>query len=414
VAVLAALSVATDRATAEGSQDLTLRQAVGRTLERSPALAVSRAQADAAAARIGQADFGPQPEVGLELENFAGTGDVNGIDALETTLQLSRAVESGGKRRRRIDTARAGHDIALAELDAARLDVAAETARRFMALLGAQEQLRTAQRFLELAKAISAQAQRRVAAGNALSAELHRARAQVGREQLLVLRAEAEIGAAWRTLAASWGAPDSLPMNAAGDLFAVQTLQPLPDLLARVERSPRFAALAAGERLREAERRLAESQARADISLSLGVRYLSEPDDAALVAGIAVPFGSRARSRALVVESAALVEQARAEREANLTDAMATVGGLHRQIEVRLESLAVLERDVLPAATEALAQIERGYRLGRLSYAEYAVAARESLDGELERVGTAIEYHQLLTEIERLTGVAVPAGGDVP
>ncbi len=93
---------------------------------------------------------------------------------------------------------------------------------------------------------------------------------------------------------------------------------------------------------------------------------------------------------------------------------MATVSGLHRQIEVRRESLAVLERDVLPAATEALAQIERGYRLGRLSYGEYAVAARESLDAELERVGTAIEYHQLLTEIERLTGVAVPAGEDVP
>jgi cobalt-zinc-cadmium efflux system outer membrane protein len=393
---------------------VTLEAAIQRALERSPALGAARAAVSAADARIDQASLRPQIEIGLELENFAGSGDLQGSDALETTLQLSRALELGDKRERRVDVARAGRDMALADLDAARLDVAAETARRFVELLRAQEELLAARRFLELSLAIRDEAQRRVDAGSALSAELYRARAEVGRQQLAVLSAEAGVDTAWRALAATWGEPEALRLEAAGDLFRARPLEPLPDLVARIETTPRIASLAAGERLREAERRLSEAEARPDLALTLGVRHLNEIDDAALVASVAAPLASRARSRARTAESIALLEQARATRAASLTSAVAAVGGLHRQAEVRRKALEMLGRDVVPAAAAALEQIERGYRLGRLSYGEYAIAARESVEAELQRVHVAAEYHELLIEIESLTGIAVQTGRETP
>lgn len=386
---------------------LTLRDALDRALAQHPALAVGREDVSAAEARVRQSEFGPAPEIGVELENFAGSGDLEGTDALETTLQISRALELGGKRTRAVEVARAERDSALAALDLARLDVAAETARRFVDVLGAQAQLETAGRFLDLARTIRSEAERRVTAGNALSAELYRARAEVGREELFGARAQADLDVARRALAASWGEPRAASPPAAGELFTAPEIEPLAALLERIEQSPRLAGLATAERLRAAELRLAEAQSRPDIDWSLGLRHLAEPDDVGLVAGISIPFAGAARSRARTAEAEALLRQSQAARSVEHGRVVAAITTLHRQIELRLQTLRVLERDVLPATAAALEQIDRGYRLGRLPYGEYALAAREALDTEIERVRIATEYHQLLAELEALTGAAV-------
>jgi cobalt-zinc-cadmium efflux system outer membrane protein len=375
------------------AEALTLPAAVNRALERSPALAAAQAGIAGAEARITQAQLKPQLEVGLELENFAGSGELDGTDTLETTLQLSRAVEFGGKRERRVDLARAGRESALVELDAARVDVAAEVTRRYIDLLSAQEQLRSAERFLTLAQAIRDQAGRRVKAGNALSAELHRAEAEVGREELFGLRSRSEIRVRWSALASTWGAPESAAEAVVGDLRAVPVLEPLESLLARLEQTPRFRQLATQQRLRGLQRRIAAAEARPDITVALGLRHLSESDDTGLVAGFSVPLGSRARSRANVAES----------------DAVTMLRALHLRAQERQAGLGLLRDRIVPATASALQQVERGYRLGRLSYGEYAVAAREALDAELQLLQIATEYHQLLAEIEGLTGIAVGA-----
>ena len=386
---------------------LALPEAINRALERSPGLAVTREDVAVAEARVGQAQVTPPVELGVELENFGGSGELDGTDALETTLLLSRALELGGKRARRIDVAQAGRESALAGLNAARLDVATDVTRKFVDVLGAQEQARAAARFLELAQAIRAQAERRVAAGNALSAELYRAQAEVAREELFRLRSQAELDVTWRALAATWGEPDATRVAAAGDLFRTRPLEPLAALLATLDQTPRLARLATAQRVREAERRLTEAQARPDVEISLGARHLNEAGDTGFVVGASFPFGSRARNRALVVESEASLRQIQAEQTAGRISAVAALSGLHRQVEVRRETLEVLQRDVVPATTAALEQIDRGYRLGRLPYSEYALAAREALDAQLERVRIATEYHQLLADLEGLTGTAV-------
>lgn len=397
---------------------LTLQRAIELTLATHPALAVAEYDESAARARIRQAQFGAQTEVALEFENFAGSGELEGTDGVETTLQLSRALELGDRRRRRVAVAEAERDQARAGVEATRLELATETALRFVAVLAAQEQTLAARRLRDLAGTILEQAQRRVAAGNALSAEVHRARAGVGSSELLVLQARAQQEVAWQRLTAPWDRPEtggmldevppgSPPGSVAGDLFTTPPVEPLPALLNQLAASPQIARLATTERLREAERTLARAQARPDVVLSLGLRHLAEPDDLGLVAGVALPLGNRARSRAAVAEREALIRQAAAETDALRLDLATTAGRLHREIELRRRSLAIIERDILPAAEAALEQIGRGYRLGRLSYGEYALASREALDAQLERVRIATEFHQLLMELEGLTGTSL-------
>jgi cobalt-zinc-cadmium efflux system outer membrane protein len=404
--ILASSIVPLSPVAAEAVDGITLQQALRRALERHPSLDAANEEVNAATARIRQAEFQPQFELAVDLENFAGSGEVSGTDVLETTLQMSRALELGGKRDRRVGVAESARDSAVARLDVTRLDLVTDVTVRFLDVLGAQEELAIADRFLALAVEARTQAERRVAAGSALSAEAHRARAEVGRQTAFVQEVRGRLTGARGALTAAWTGSDEAG-SVVGDLQGAPPLESLTTVLARLDGSPRLAALASEERLREAERRLAESEARPDITLGLGLRHLNEVDDTGLVASASLPLGSRSRSRARVAETEAQMRRARADRDALQRSARATVSALHSAVEARRRSLEILDGEVRPAAETAREQIQRGYRLGRLSYGEYALATREALETELARVRVAIEYHQLRTQLEGLIGSPV-------
>lgn len=391
---------------AEVAQGLTLQEALARALEGHPSLIAANEDVNAATVRIREAQLRPPLELGLDLENFAGSDEVSGTDALETTLQMSRALELGGKRERRTELAQTERDSAIARLDVVRLDLVTEVTARFLEVLAAQEELAVAERFLTLARETRTQAQRRVAAGNALSAEAHRARAEVGRQEAIVAEIQGKLVGARRALAASWGGTQEVGF-VVGDLRATSALESVDSLLKRLDESPRLAVLTSEGRIHEAERRLAQTYARPDITLAFGLRRLNEIDDTGLVASALLPLGNRSRSRVRVAASEAQIRRSAAEQEAFRQGMRASISALHGAIEARRRSLQILESDVRPAAEMARRQIERGYRLGRLPYGEYALATRDALQAELEAIRIATDYHQLRNRLEGLIGAPV-------
>lgn len=400
------------RAAPEAADDvLTLAKAIEQALQHSPLLPIAREDVETADARLRQSDQPPPFELGVEFENFAGTGEFDAIEAMETTLQLSRGLELGAKRAYRKAAAHAVKNLALAELDVLRLDIATETALRFIEVLAAQEQLDAAHRFLGLAEQIRDHAERRVKAGATLSAEFYRAQAEVSRESLFVRRASDDLDLARRKLTATWGSSQTGFLRAAGDLYDAPVLEPLRSLLSRLEQSPRTLRRFSEQQLREAESRLVKARNKPDLTLSIGVRHLAEPDEAALVASMSVPLGTRMRNRPYLDESAALLRQVEARNTAEQLEITTTVTSLHRQAELARESLRVFRDEVQPATKAALSQVDRGYRAGRLTYIELAQSTRDAMQTELELIRAATTYHQLIVELERLTGTTVATPG---
>jgi hypothetical protein len=132
--------------------ELTLAQAVELALRSNPELLASRYELTAAQARIVQADLRPNPDLDVELENFAGSGATTGTDALETTLSLSQVIELGGKRGSRRAAAEADLDLISVEQRARQLDVLAEVTRRFIDVVAAQQRMQLAQETSQLAQ----------------------------------------------------------------------------------------------------------------------------------------------------------------------------------------------------------------------------------------------------------------------
>src|SRR5262245_60728610 len=104
-----------------------LQQVLTLTLLRNPELAAFSFDMRAAEARALQAGIWPNPQLGVEVENVAGTGSTTkGVRAAETTLQLSQLIELGGKRAKRMRLAGLERELTSWDYEVKRLDVLTE------------------------------------------------------------------------------------------------------------------------------------------------------------------------------------------------------------------------------------------------------------------------------------------------
>jgi len=386
----------------------TLRQAIEAALMRNPDLALFQFEMRVNDAQRQQAALRPPVEAGLSLENFAGTGDLQGFDEAEATLTLSQVIEMGGKRTARIATADAARDTLSAARQAAQLDVLAEVTRRFIAVAEAQEKVALARRATELAASTARAADARVQAARAPHVELDRAKVAEQRAQVELQSTRSQLEAARRSLAAMWGSEDgTLDGQPLGDvqaqLFRMPSTGDYTGLVTRLAESPDFLRFASEERLREAELRLASSQRRADLTIGGGVRRLQAGGDYALVASFSIPLFAGRRADSFIAESAARRDAVGAERQVALVRAKAELFALHRQLQDSIAIVQSLDTTTIPTMEEALRETEYAFERGRYSYLELVDAQREYLAVLGERIDASTQAQLLSTEIERLT-----------
>ncbi len=383
---------------------LTLGQAIERALTANPALQGFTFALKAQEARILQAGQRPATEASFELENFLGSGDFNGLDAVEATFALSQVIELGDKRQLRGDAARSGRDFLSVERQAAQLDVLAEVTRRFIAVAAAEEQLALTRQATTLAKGIVDDVTRKVRAAKSPEGELLRARAAFSRAGLEEQRATAQLSAARQGLAAQWGSTRTDFSGVSANLYAFPELFAFENLAARLDGNPDFLRFTSEARLRDAELRLARSLRKPDLAISGGVRRLEATSDQALVMGVSVPLFNRRRAEPLIAEAEALRGQVDAERNAALIQARTRLYGLYEELRQAIRETETLQRDVMPLLEEALKATKYAYERGRYGYLELVDAQRAFLDARRAAIDSAVDAQALLAEIERLTG----------
>ena len=397
------------RAAEEPTGELTLGRAVQAALASNPELVASDFELRAADARITQAGLRPNPELSVELENFAGTGAVKGVEALETTLSLSQVVELGGKRALRTEFAERDRDVVTVERQAQQLDVLAEVTQRFIELIAAQDRLDLAVSTRDIARRTLEAISTRVEAARSPQLERSRARIALTRAQLEEQQAQSELRGMRQALAALWGSPAPAFGRASADLFALESVAPFEDLARKLERNPDFLRFASEARLREAELKLTRAQARPDVVFGLGVRRLQDGHDQALVAGFSMPLPVFNRSQGTIRQAELRLAQTDAQRNAAFLRARAAVYRLYQELQASRVRMETLRSDALPQSQQALDQTQFGYDRGRFSYLELATAQQELLELRAAIIEAAADYHRTLAEIERLTGEPVSA-----
>ena len=407
--VLVCLSLAQgNSAVAESNAEeaINFDQAIARTLESNPALLSFGYQIEAQQGLVLQSGMRPNVELGVIVENAIGTGDFSGVDGAEATISLAWVLERG-KRERRVDAARAGLSLLESEAELQRLEAAAKTTRLFLMSLAHQAQVDLADEAVALAETTVAVVQKRVQAGRTATADLARAEVDLSRLQLEHENLKHRLQISIRNLAAQWSETRPAFKSVRGNLADLPVPDDFSALLARVEQSPNLRRFLSERRLREAELRRIEANAKPDWRLTAGVRQMQLTDDQALVAGITVPLGAKKRNQGHVAAARADLARSDADRVVTRVQIETRLFALYEDLTHSLHRAVTLRDDILPRVESALAETQRAYEMGRYSYFELRAAQDDALQARTEVTVALIDAHRNVIEIEALTGAAL-------
>ncbi len=391
---------------------LTLDQAVSRVLEHNPELMAADFEARAAAARIRAAQVTPAFQTLIEFENFAGSGVLSGTDVLESTLSLSKVLELGDKAKLRGDVAQNKAMILHNEQDAMRLDLLADTAKRFLQIVADQQRLVIAQESLALAERTHGFVKLRVKAGKQPNVELERDRMALAKKKLEVEHARHTLATSRLKLAILWGETQAQFTTADANLFDIEPAVPFEKLVRLLEHNPDLVRFATENRLAETRIQLERSRKKADIEIAGGVRHFNLTDDTGLVMSLKIPFGNASRAAPKVEEAEMVGLRNPYDLEQRRLELYATLFEVHQELEHAIEAEATYRKTIIPLAERTLKDYEKGYAAGRYSLIELNVAQRILLNSRLEHVIAAADYHRYRIEIDRLTGAGLTTGGN--
>lgn len=357
---------------------LTLQQALEEASARSPAIVAAEAEVAAAEARIRQAGYRSNPELSVEVENFAGTGELRGLRSTETTVAVNQRLDLGGRRSARVNASQAELDVQRLKLAMAKADLSQSVREQFARSIAAQEKLAQATENEERARELARVAGILVEAGRDPPLRALRARSALAQAQAEREAAGADELAARSSLAALFGASE--PVGAvSGTALDVTPRQVNPDqsLDVRLADAERVAAQA-GVREQLAERRI-------DPAVGVGVRHVRETGDVGLVAGLSMPLRLFDRNQGNIEAARQAADAADARRASTLATTTAKARNAIANVEAAQRRVEALEGAAVPEATEALRLAELSYREGRASLIELIdiqnayTAARTSL-----------------------------------
>lgn len=380
------------------AEPLSLPDALSRAAQADPARPALQARLTAAEAGVRQAAVRPNPVVGVEVEDVAGSGPYSLADRAQATFYYQQSQERGGKRAAR--TALARSDIALTRLrdDARVLDLMREVAQAWVEAVAAEAEVRLAADRLALAQRAHAEVSRRVKAARDPLFAGARADAQVVEAQIALAQTKTAASNARRALSAYWNGGDvEVDPAVLDDLSAA-------DQVAGPASPVDLALLEAERGVASARVRVEESKAAQDPTWRAGLRWLNEGGDVAAIVGGSIPLGRYDTNRGAI-------DQARAARTAADLDLIGAKAVLERKIAAAQAALAQkagearrIEAEVVPANARTVDLVREGFNRGGFSYLDVLEAQKALIDARARRLAILKSFQLDRVQLDRLTG----------
>jgi len=383
---------------------LTLREAVSRTLAHHPAIVSALREVDARDGEAYQAGRLPNPELLLEVENFAGNKDKSNFDAAEQTASITQLIELGSKRYLRLQAANLETSLASWDLETVRVQVATQAAQLFIDVMTAQSRVKVLGDFVGIAEKTRKSVDARVKAGKASPIELDRAIVAAARAKALEKAEHARLKAVRQRLATLWGSRVVDFKTASGRLGNGHVVPSLEQLENHLNNNPMLARWTDEIGRRAAQLDLEHAKRIPDIRLGAGVRQFNDNDSTAMVASIGIPLPIFDRNSGNIDAAASRLAKAESDAVAQriqLTDALVEARG---ELDVAATQMNALERDVLPVAETAFDRTKLGYDEGKFDLLNVLDVQRSVFEVRLDLLNARAEYEKARVKVEALIG----------
>lgn len=387
-------------AQAEEPTVFTLDAIIQKAFIHSPRLKSADAVNLASEGGVIQAAALPNPEISLETENFAGSGDYRGLRSAEVTYGVSQVIETGGKRAARKQMAAQSQSLSEYDKQAVQLDVIRDVTVAYMQVIAAEAQVEIAREEKTFASDVLKTVTTRVEA--AADPLYLRSKAEVEdvSSAISLAKAEREARTARRKLNALSGLDAPMLLDEGIFLNLPEVEEAWGDILENPDVKRYTAAIEHDIAAYDFEK----ANALPDPRVNVGVRDLRDSGDQAFVLGVSLPIpvfnanhGNIRKARYARLKTEADKQTVEIELFAQLED--------HRQQmeEAQLQAES-LKNTVIPAAEKAFEQARYGYGLGKFPYLEVLDGQRTLFDTREQYIASLLQYHISRAEAERLTG----------
>lgn len=388
----------------EPSGTLSMEQALILVDEMNPGLKSARLDTQASEGHVSQAGARQNPTISLEAENFGGRNEQRGFGVAEYTAQVEQTIEFGGKRDKRIHTAKMEQRLTVLDLESIRLDIHADTRRRFIRVLGAQERVNLAKETVALTEALVKAAAARVESGKVSPMELEKAHVLLAQTTIALGQTTGDLQTARTLLAAQWGSVTPAFESAAGDLPTLPDIPPLSEITSRLSGNPDMARWTI--EIERAQAFLAQERATLvpDLTVAAGIRRSTETGSDTFVSGISLPLPIFDRNQGSVRSATAMLVKAERQRHAAEIGATADLMAAHQTFSTVAKKASALQTAVLPRVKTVLDAVRSGYTQGKFAYLEVIDAQRALVEARTEYIEALISAHSALADLERIAG----------
>ena len=440
--------------------ELTLREALARTLSQHPAIGLAQSDIAIAEAEALQSGLRQNPELSLSLEDLRlGDGhgqsgrsrtvgldaqglpifqlqranvedSSSGLDGSEITLALTQLVELGGKRVKRLEAANKATDVARWDFEIVRANALSDTALAFFRILGAQEVVRYHEQALTLMEEFHRTIEESVKAGKSAPLELNRIAGDVAMERVALQRAQADLDEQRLALASLWGMAHADFGMVVGEFQQAPALAAVDAWQAKLTNNPALKRWATELQHRDALVISERANATPDLTLTVGLRgavttdererawgfgsdgltwessRLNADDDlnTSLVFEASIPIPLFNRNQGTIRAMEIRREQSGVQEVATVNAMRNEVSRWHANATSASKTLAIIDGGPIAEAQEVVTLTTEGYVQGKFDYLDVLDARRNLLLLQTERIDTLTRYHEATIALQRLTG----------
>lgn len=394
-------------------EPISLSWTLQQTLLHSPRLQEFPYQLRVSEARELEANLAPATVLDASIENVFGTGNNTVLHNAEWTLGLGRTIELGDKRARRVEVVRASARVLHADYELARIELLAESTRRYYQVL----RIQALQQWIETRIARERDAlgviRNRAQAGAVGQADVSRIALRLAHSESTRDELGDDLALAKIRLASMWGEVSALG-PATGDLAVLPVTPDDTALATAVQNAPTYLHLLDLERVATARLRLQEADNRADVSAGFGVRRFEADSDYGLLLSFSMPLGQRDRNRSSVAAARAELALTQTQQDILKTEVTLALREIAHGMRNQEARVTRIETTLLPLAQQLLSDTESGYQSGQYDVLQWLDAQAELFGIERELVETRTATHLQLLELEQITGQALSSMNSAP
>jgi len=376
---------------------VTLDEALQLALKQNPTLMAQQAALFSTKAGETTAALRPNPTMNFLAEQLQPGQSQQ--DA-QYTVSVGQPIELGGKRQRRIDSARAATQVATYQLDDARRQVVLQVKSAFAGVLIARQQLALAEANLKTLDDTERIQGLRAEKGDISELELLRIQVQrftFARDAADARQALAAARIALRTAAGSVNIAEDFEV--VGDLdFKEVSLDRALLVQRALDNRPDLRAADADRLRARADHRLARANAWWDITPQ--IEYQRIGPDNTIGVGLSFPLRIFDRNQGEIARTQAEITRVDAVREATALQVLAALDTDRQAALIQRERVISLRDVYLPKATRARDTVEYAYRRGGQSLLDFLDAQRTYRETALAHLQALGAYLGALYQLE--------------